>query len=657
MALLSIANLGFSYGEVHILDGVNLTLNSGDHVGLVGRNGTGKSTLMKIILGSHALKPNAGQVQLARGVRVGYLSQDVDLTADLTLREEAGLAFAELTELHAKLDALTHAMADAEGGTLDRLLKDYEKVEHRMQAAGGYAVDHHIDATLHGVGLTDHFFDVKVGDLSGGQKGRLALAKLLLSQPDILLLDEPTNHLDIAARQWLEEYLMSYRGAVMLISHDRWLLNRSVTKIYELEGGQLIEYPGHYEKYRSLRRERHQAQQRAFDRQQTKVRHEQEFIDRYRAGQRARQAQGRQKRLERYKESELLDRPIELDAMNLHFTVTHRAGDLVLIADSISKGYEGKPLFRTLSLTVKRGHRLGIIGPNGSGKSTLVRCLLGETECDAGHTRLGSQVSVGHYRQTHEYLDLSATVVDTLRREVAGGLEQPARDLAGAFLFSGTEQDKPLHDMSGGERSRAVLAGLVAGGHNVLVLDEPTNHLDIPSAERLEEALRRYAAPLKGRGENATGGGTLVVITHDRMLLDNLVDQLLIFDGHGNVRHFYGTYSEFLEAQRASPRVGVAQSPKTQAPAVAKPTRKSGGNREGAGKPQQHRFSKLTTAKIEAKIIDLEQQLADVDRQLAVGDVCRDASRVRQLVSKREELAGTLEPLEQEWLRRSEAAE
>ncbi|MDP6058746.1 MAG: ABC-F family ATP-binding cassette domain-containing protein, partial [Pirellulaceae bacterium] len=371
MALLSIANLGFAYGQNRILDGVNLTLTHGEHVGLVGRNGSGKSTLMKLILGSGSMSPNSGQVQLARGARVGYLSQDIDLTADLTLREEVGGAFAELTELHRKLDALTHAMAEAQGDALDRLLKDYEKLERRMHAAGGYAVDHQIDATLHGVGLADEFFSVKVGDLSGGQAGRLALAKLLLSQPDILLLDEPTNHLDIVARVWLEEYLIGYRGAVMLVSHDRWLLDRAVTKIYELEAGQLVEYPGHYEKYRSLRQERYKAKQRAFDRQQTKVRHEQEFIDRYRAGQRARQAQGRQKRLERYKRSEMLERPIELEAMNLRITVARRAGDLVLIADSISKGYEGKPLFRTMSITVKRGHRLGIIGPNGSGKSTL----------------------------------------------------------------------------------------------------------------------------------------------------------------------------------------------------------------------------------------------------------------------------------------------
>lgn len=292
MALLSIANLAFSYGEDPVLDGGNLTLSAGEHVGLVGRNGTGKSTLMKLILGTGSIRPGGGQVQLARGATVGYLTQDFDLDPTLTLRQEAGRAFAELAGLHRKLDELTGAMADAEGKALERLLKDYEKVEQRMQAAGGYAVDHRIDATLHGLGLDDDLFEVTVGDLSGGQRGRLALAKLLLSEPDVLLLDEPTNHLDISGREWLEQYLIGYRGAVMLISHDRWLLDRAVSKIYELEAGQLVEYPGQYEKYIALRSERREAQARAFDKQQTKIRQEQQFIDRYRAGHPARSQHG-----------------------------------------------------------------------------------------------------------------------------------------------------------------------------------------------------------------------------------------------------------------------------------------------------------------------------------------------------------------------------
>ena len=655
MALLSIANLAFSYGASPVLDGVNLTLNAGDHVGLVGRNGTGKSTLMRLILGKGGLKPHGGQVQLARGSSVGYLSQDFELDPDATLRQEAGRAFAELARLHEKLDTLTHAMADAEGDKLDRLLKDYEKVERRMQAAGGYAVEHQVDATLHGLGLSDAFFDIKVRDLSGGQKGRLALAKLLLAEPDVLLLDEPTNHLDIDGRQWLEQYLIGYRGGVIIISHDRWLLDRAVSSIYELEAGQLVEYPGNYQKYRDLRAERQESQRRVFEKQQTKVRQEQAFIDRYRAGQRAKQAQGREKRLERYKQNELTEAPIELDAMNLRLSVANRAGDLVVAADALKKGYDGKPLFGPLSITIKRGERIGIIGPNGAGKSTLARCLLGESVADAGKARMGVQVSVGHYRQTHEHIDLSQTVVDYLHRQVPDSLEQSARDLAGAFLFSGLEQDKALQTLSGGERSRAVLAGLVSGGHNVLVLDEPTNHLDIPSAERLEEALRRYTAPPKGFGQNTTGGGTLILITHDRMLLENLVDQMLIFDGNGHVRHFHGTYSELLAAERAPQPAATAAPP----PPARKPVKKPPQAAQAPKNKQtsKRRFSSLKTEQLEAKIIEIEQQRAQIDKQLADPDVYRDAPRLADLVSSRDELAATLKPMESEWVLRAGDAE
>jgi len=652
MAVLSIANLGFAYGEHQILDGVNLTLNSGEHIGLVGRNGCGKSTLMKLIVGTSSIRPHTGHVQLARGTSVGYLTQDFDFDSSLTLREEAGRAFAELAALHERLNGLTHAMADAQGDTLERLLKEYEKVEHRMQAAGGYAVEHQVDATLHGLGLTDEIFHVNVNDLSGGQKGRLALVKLLLSQPHVLLLDEPTNHLDIAGRQWLEQFLIGYRGAVILISHDRWLLDRSVTRICELEAGELVEYPGHYQKYRELRAERYKAQQRAFEKQQTRVRQEQAFIDRYRAGQRAKQAQGREKRLERFKQNELLERPIELDGMNLRFTVALRAGDLVLTADAISKGYDGKQLFGPFSVTIKRGHRLGIVGPNGAGKSTMVHCLLNESLCDAGRARLGAQVSVGHYRQTHEHLDLSQTVIDYLHRQMPDTREQSARDLAGAFLFSGLEQDKTLNTLSGGERSRAVLAGLVAGGHNLLVLDEPTNHLDIPSAERLEEALRRYASPLTGWGANSAGGGTLIVITHDRMLLDNLVDQLLILDGRGHVRHFYGTYSELLESEQGAVPV-VSDSPPREAKTGHKPAK--GG--PGKGKKRKGRFTSMKNDQLEAKIIELEQKIADIDQNLADPDIYRDADRVRKLLAERNEFGRTLSPMEEEWLLRAEETE
>ncbi len=658
MALLSISQLQHSFGDRQILDGINLSVDHGEHVGLVGHNGCGKSTLMKMIAGLENLKADAGQIQLARGARAGYLSQHPDLDLNSTLREEAGKAFEELYKLHHQLDQLTHDMQDATGDQLDALLEKYQKLQEKMEAAGGYAVDHKIDATLHGLGLTDNFFNVKVKDLSGGQKGRLALAKLLLTEPDLLLLDEPTNHLDIAGRQWLEGYLAGYRGAVVIISHDRWLLDRVVSKIYEMDRGRLEEYPGGYEKYRALRIERIEFRINEYDKQQDRIKKEQGFIDRYRAGQRATQAQGREKRLTRLIRDESLERPQERGTMQLKLRTKTRSGDMVLSADHIKKGYEGKPLFGPLSLVLRRGDRVGIIGPNGAGKTTFVNCLLDAIKPDEGTVRVGSQVEIGYYRQNQDHLPMEDTVVEYLRRIT--GVEQSARDLAGAFLFTGLDQEKKLGLMSGGEKARAVLAGLVAGGHNLLVLDEPTNHLDIASAERLEEAMLAYTQELKGFGEQVQGGGSLILITHDRMLLEKLVNQLLILDGAGNIRHFYGKYHEYVEAceKAAAADAAVAAGGKpAAAPAPKpKPVENKPAPQQSQKQPQKSgtgAASKLSQDKLEQKMAKLEGQLAEIDKQLADPGIYRDGGKVKQLQSQREALATELAPLEEEWLRRS----
>jgi ATP-binding cassette subfamily F protein 3 len=666
MALLSVANLVFSFGDRTVLNGVNLTVSNGEHVGLVGANGCGKSTLLKLVAGIETHKPDSGQIQLARGATAGYLKQDHKFDETKTLREEAGAAFAELEKLHKQLDEVAHAMGEAEGDEMDKLLKKYERLEHEMQAAGGYAVDHKIDQTLHGLELDDAVFNVKCGDLSGGQKGRLALAKLLLSEPDILLLDEPTNHLDIAGRQWLEEYLRDYRGAVVLISHDRWLLDRSVSKIYELEAGGMVEYPGNYEKFRELRALRLEELRRAFDKQQTKIKSEKAFIDRYRAGQRATQAQGREKRLERYIRDESLEPPMELDTMKLRLEPKARSGDQVCIAEDLKVAFDDKQLFENFAISIKRGDKIGVIGPNGAGKSTLIRCLLGEQDPTEGTSKLGSQVDVGWYRQTHEHLNLKQSIVEYLRKFVESGTEQEARDLAGAFLFSGMEQDKPMNVLSGGERARAVLAGLMSRGHNLLVLDEPTNHLDIPSAERLEEALRRYNQAQKRyttAGGGGGGEGTLILITHDRMLLEHLVDQLIVFDGKGNVQHFLGTYSEYLEANSGSDVLVDADKPdpKQQPKQAAKDTKSakpkaasnsSGGNKQGKNKKKNKALSGMDTAKLEQKIESIESKIGEIETQLADPETYKDNSKFSELQEAHEKLKKELEPYETEWASR-----
>ncbi len=654
MALMTLANLKHAHGDNRVLDGVSLSLDRGQKVGLVGRNGCGKSTLMRIICGNYP--PDEGQVQMARGTRVGYLPQDPKLDGQRTLRREAEQAFSELADLHDRIDDVSHRMAEATDPTeTDALMKEYEKLEHRMQAAGGYTVDHRIDAMLHGLGLGDETFNVQVADLSGGQKARLAMCKLLLSEPDVLLLDEPTNHLDIDGRQWLEQFLKAYDGAVMVISHDRWLLDEVVEKIVELERGRLVEYPGNYQAFREQRVVRQLEQKREYDKQQTYIRHQKQYIQKYKTGQRAKEARGREKRLERFIRDEVVEQIRDDAVMGLNLSKAPRSGDIVMTAHDITKAYDQKKLFTSVSVSIKRGQRIGVIGPNGCGKSTLIRTLMTEAQPDAGTVKLGSSLSIGYYRQTHEDLDDADTPVTYLQRRVPDTMEQAARDVAGAFLFSGTDQDKPFGVLSGGERTRAVLAGLVIGGHNLLVLDEPSNHLDIPSAERLEAALCQF-------------DGTLILITHDRMLLQDTVDELLVFDGHGNVRHFFGKYSDYLAASHAGIEAarhegtkeekteGNRQKAKEKSDRLATATKSPRPRKpqSSSRKPKKGKHAWLKQEDLEKQITDLESQLAALDTRLADPDLYRDKDAFRDVHDQREKLAEKLKPLEEEWLRRAE---
>ena len=652
MSLLTLINVQHSYGSHQVLTGATVSIEAGEKVGLVGRNGSGKTTLMKVMTGQ--LKADSGQTQLARGARAGYLSQDPNLDPNDTVRDAAERAFTELHELHVQAQALYEQMAHASGDELDRVLKQQARLDAQIEAAGGYAIDHRIDAMLHGLGFVDAQFTLKVSALSGGQKGRLGLARLLLEQPDLLLLDEPTNHLDIAGRQWLEEFLAEeYPGAVIVVSHDRWLLDRVASRIIEVERGAIREYPGNYHKYLELRRERQLTEARVYDKQIDRIKQEEGFIARYKAGQRARQAQGRLARLERFKRDELVERPIELDVMNLRLPKAERSGDQVISAEAISKSYGDKILFRDLDLSVMRGDRIGIIGANGSGKTTLVRCLLGGLDIDSGKVRQGSRINVGYYRQLHDHLDMSLTVWQYLQSVIVSldgqtkASEQQARDLAGAFLFSGADQDKPLSLLSGGERSRVVLAGLVAGAHNVLVLDEPTNHLDIPSAERLEAALNG--------DENGEGGfnGTLLLITHDRMLLQDTCDKLIVFesDGKGTVRVFPGTYADWEARQRAAIARPVEVKPSrniANTMPVARPSKQTQAKSKPTG------LAALSMEKLEAKIEQVQQQIASIDKQMVDPRVFNDGARCKAMQIERAHLELELEPLETEWARRAD---
>ena len=635
MPLVTLTNVHCAFGSHVVLDGVTVAIEPGEKIGLAGRNGSGKTTLKRVLVGE--LVPDSGSRQLRRGAAAGYLRQDPDFDPDETVFDAAEGAFAELHRLHRELRDVFEQMATATGADLERLLKRQARLETRMETAGGYSVNHRIEAALHGLGFADEQLGLRTAVLSGGQKSRLGLARLLLGEPDLLLLDEPTNHLDLDGRRWLERFLAEeYRKAVIVVSHDRWLLDRVAQRIVEVERGTLRSYPGNYSKYVEIRRQQTLTATRTYEKQLDKIRREEEFIRRYKVGQRAKQARGRESRLERFRDQELIERPREAAVMKLTLPKAPRSGEQVVVAEGIAKRYGPCVLFEDFDLTVWRGDRIGVIGPNGEGKTTLVRCLLGEIEPDQGTVRRGSRLCPGHYRQLQDDLDLTLSVWQYLQSAMApvgGGdraTEQQARDLAGAFLFTDIEQDKPLSALSGGERSRAVLAGLVAGGHNLLVLDEPSNHLDIPSAERLEAALRRDGA----------WDGTLVVVTHDRALLEATCDVLVVFEGAGRVSVFPGRYSHWEERRAAA--APARPPPEPSAPARPPPPKPA---------------TPLSYSALEERIEAIQARIGAIDARLGDPAVYGDGKRVGELTAQRRRHQQELAPLEAEWARRAEGSE
>ncbi len=725
MPLLSATNIKYTIGTRVLLDGMSLTLEPGQRIGLVGRNGQGKTTFFKILCGR--IPPDSGSVVLQRGCRAGYLTQDPELDLTKTLHEEATSGMQELANLHIELDQVFHEMSEPAAQDpviLERLLKRQDELQHRIEQLGGYAVEHKVDTILHGLGFTDDQFGVRVSGLSGGQKGRLALAKLLLENPDLLLLDEPTNHLDIAGREWLEEFLSTeYKGAVLVVSHDRYLLDRVVERIEEIENGRLIDYPGNYSAFREIRAQRLLTQHRAYENQQSEWAKEEEFIRRFKAGQRAKEAQGRQSKLERQKELFSIERPAELSGIHIRLPDAPRSGDHVVTVRGAAKAFTNthdgqtvtRTLFNDLSLTISRGERWGIIGPNGAGKTTLVKCLLGQGELTGGFSKLGASVVIGYYSQLPPEEDADLPVFEYLQRAIkrenaqAMLSEQQARDLAGMFLFSGRDQDKRMGTLSGGERSRARLAALLASAKNLIVLDEPTNHLDIPSAERLEQALRLVKTE---DGDHEGYEGTLLLISHDRWLIDATCDHLLVFDGAGNATVFHGNYTEYhrqqVEKQKAEAAAaanaarsrpnpsgsaagkaetkaenkpesrgsekasGNTESAKTSAPARgssaksggpsdapassngAKPAQQAANGKAPKGPKPNTGLAWMPLDRLEKELAKVEAAVRAADTKLADPKIYMDPDKCREALHERDKMGEELSRHEAEWLYRME---
>lgn len=534
MSLASLQNVTKLYDPDLILDDISVAIAPGDRIGLIGRNGCGKTTLLKIICGT--ITDFKGSVSLSRGLRIGYLSQEPELSHDCTLRQEMLKVFEERLALEDKMLMLAEQMETQETPTL---LQQYAHIQEQHERLGGYDYEPLINRVLGGLGFNEQDFNLPVRVLSGGQKSRGTLAKLLLEEPDLLLLDEPTNHLDINGIQWLENYLNTeFKGAVLVVSHDRYFLDRVVHKVWELADHELNIYRANYSKYCETKAVERLVGERAFEKQQAFIAKEENFIERNIAGQRTREAQGRRKRLERL---ESVEKPKpDSRTLRLNFTPGTRGGDDILRCQNVSKQFGDKVLFTDLNFEVFRGDVIGIIGANGTGKTTLFRMILGEEQPTQGNLWVGPGLKLGYYTQELEGLNLENEIIDEIWELQPQQTQFEIRSFLAKFLFRGNDVFKQIGNLSGGEQSRVQLAKLLLENANVLLLDEPTNHLDIPAREALERALAEYPA-------------TMFIISHDRYLLNNLATKLLIFDTtkEGTTLHFFeGTYAKYEEEQQ-----------------------------------------------------------------------------------------------------------
>ncbi|HEY9076402.1 MAG TPA: ABC-F family ATP-binding cassette domain-containing protein [Anaerolineaceae bacterium] len=627
MPVLTAAGLGKSYGPIDIFSDISLSVPHRARIGLVGNNGVGKTTLLRVLVGIE--EASTGVVQVARGVRIGYLPQEAVLEGERTVWQECLEAFTPLLERQAELADLEHQMRDPHHAA--DILDRYGKRQREFELAGGYTYENRLRHTLMGLGFAPADFDRPLSQLSGGQRTRTLLAKLLLTSPELLLLDEPTNHLDIEAIEWLETYLKEWDGAAVIVSHDRYFLDRVVDTIWEMTPA-LEFYHGNYSAYLTQRAERYKRRMEEYEAQQELTERESEYISRNMAGQNTRQAQGRLKRLERLLETARAIKPFEPRKLHLRLEPVGRSGDLVLRTYALSIGYadEGKPLFYVPDLILRRGECAAILGPNGAGKTTFLKTLLGQVPPLSGEALLGANLQVGYFAQAHEGLHPEKTLIDEISALAPQMRPGEIRNYLAQFLFTGDDVFKTVEVLSGGEHGRLALACLALSGANLLLLDEPTNHLDLASQDILQTVLAEYR-------------GTILLVSHDRYLIDALATQIWeVQPDTQSLRVFEGTYSEYrlvkeAEAARqaAEERARQEQKPKPRpAPALSRPD-----------KHERRRLARMQ--ELEAEISDLENRMAVISR--ALENPPADLGKVQRLGSDYVALQHTLEERMQEW--------
>jgi ATP-binding cassette, subfamily F, member 3 len=633
--LFRLSNIEKSYGGTEVLRGVSFQVNPGEKVGLVGRNGAGKTTIFRLLTGEEA--PDTGEIVTMNGLKIGLLQQHVDFTPGETVHTAALSAFKEIHDIEAEMRSLERRM---ETDHSEEILDRYADLQTAFEQADGFTYAARAEAILLGLGFANEQWSLDTGILSGGQKNRLGMARLLLSGSDVLLLDEPTNHLDVNAVEWLEGFLAGSDMAYVVISHDRYFLDRTTGRIVEIENGRAVSYKGNYSKFlveRALRREQ---QLREYENQQAMISKTQDFIRKNLAGQKTKQAKSRRNMLERMERVDAV--ATERHGGSFGLKKVERTGNNVLAVEDLAVGYGDLILAGGINFSLLRGEVLGIIGANGTGKTTLLRTLLGEIRELAGEIRWGAKANFGYYAQNLDELHPANEVIQELRRVAPLADNGELRSFLARFLFTGEDVFKRVGDLSGGEKGRLALAKLIYSQKNVLILDEPTNHLDIPAREALEAALAEY-------------DGTIITVSHDRFFLDKIATQILSFELDGTVENLNGNYTEYHDWKAQS--VGISPSTKSEpkrstvfetpeSDPETDPSKTFGGT--SLSKNQRERIEKRT-AEIESDIAKTEDEIAQLSAEMNSPEVAGDYKRLQVATRKFREIEKRAQRLYEEW--------
>ena len=633
--ILSCQGISKSFGEKVILEDASFHIEEREKAALIGNNGAGKTTLLRIIM--NELHADSGQVVLMKDKQIGYLAQYQDVQGHRTVYEELLSTKQYIIDMEERMRSMELEMKHASGEELDRLMNSYTRLTHEFELENGYAYKSELMGVLNGLGFAEEDFNKQVATLSGGQKTRVALGKLLISKPDILLLDEPTNHLDMESIAWLETYLLNYPGAVFIVSHDRYFLDKVVTKVIEIETGHVRMYSGNYSAYAEKKAQLRDAQYKAYLNQQRDIKHQEAVIVKLKSFNREKSIKRAESREKMLNKIQRIEKPLEVQSqMRLSLEPRVVSGNDVLTVEELAKSFPQQKLFSNISFQIKRGERVALIGNNGTGKTTMLKILNGLLDADAGSFSLGAKVQIGYYDQEHHVLHAEKTIFQEISDTYPTLTETEIRNMLAAFLFTGDDVFKEISALSGGERGRVSLAKLMLSEANFLILDEPTNHLDIASKEILEEALNSYT-------------GTVLYVSHDRYFINQTATRILDLTNQ-SVVNYIGDYDYYLEKKEeltekyAPSAVETATEAKEEAPSEGKLTWQQQKEEQARKRKQENELKK-----VEKRIEELETRDKEIDDTLILPDVCTNVGRCAELSREKDKIQQELEELYEKW--------